>query len=105
MKKALALFLALVLSMSLMTACGSKKEETPAAAPESGETSSEALPGEGMKIALVCDTVGTQVFLTQMVDALNEAAEKYGLGYNLVAGANIAGFQRVADAMMAQGIF
>ena len=78
MKKALALFLALVLSMSLMTACGSKKEETPAAAPESGETSSEALPGEGMKIALVCDKVGTQVFLTQMVDALNEAAAKYG---------------------------
>ena len=34
-----------------------------------------------------------------------ESAEKYGLGYNLVAGANIAGFQRVADAMMAQGIF
>ena len=34
-----------------------------------------------------------------------EAAEKYGLGYNLVAGANIAGFQRVADAMMAQGVF
>ena len=34
-----------------------------------------------------------------------EAAEEYGLGYNLVAGANIAGFQRVADAMMAQGVF
>ncbi|MCI7734838.1 MAG: NADP-specific glutamate dehydrogenase [Dysosmobacter sp.] len=34
-----------------------------------------------------------------------DASEKYGLGYNLVAGANIAGFQRVADAMMAQGIF
>ena len=34
-----------------------------------------------------------------------DAAEMYGLGYNLVAGANIAGFQRVADAMMAQGIF
>ncbi|MGI5963307.1 MAG: NADP-specific glutamate dehydrogenase [Lawsonibacter sp.] len=34
-----------------------------------------------------------------------KAAEQYGLGYNLVAGANIAGFQRVADAMMAQGIF
>ena len=33
------------------------------------------------------------------------AAEKYGLGYNLVAGANIAGFIKVADAMMAQGIF
>ena len=33
------------------------------------------------------------------------AAERYGLGYDLVAGANIVGFQRVADAMMAQGIF
>ena len=105
MKKALALFLALVLSMSLMTACGSKKEETPAAAPaESGETSSDALPGEGMKIALVCDKVGTQVFLTQMVDALNEAAAKYGQKGNYVMGANIAGFVKVADAMVAQGI-
>ena len=34
-----------------------------------------------------------------------EAAEEYGLGYNLVAGANIAGFVRLADAMMAQGVF
>ncbi len=34
-----------------------------------------------------------------------DAAEKYGLGFNLVAGANIAGFQKVADAMMAQGVF
>ncbi len=33
------------------------------------------------------------------------AAERYGLGYNLVAGANIVGFQKVADAMMAQGVF
>ncbi|MDO4565634.1 MAG: NADP-specific glutamate dehydrogenase [Clostridia bacterium] len=33
-----------------------------------------------------------------------EASEKCGLGYNLVAGANIAGFLKVADAMMAQGI-
>ncbi len=34
-----------------------------------------------------------------------DAAERYGLGYDLVAGANIAGFERVADAMMAQGCF
>jgi len=34
-----------------------------------------------------------------------EVAERYGLGYDLVAGANIAGFQKVADAMMAQGIW
>lgn len=34
-----------------------------------------------------------------------KAAEKYGLGYNLVAGANIAGFEKVAEAMMEQGIY
>ena len=41
-----------------------------------------------------------------MVDIHNNsaaAAEEYGFGYNLVAGANIAGFLKVADAMMAQG--
>ena len=34
-----------------------------------------------------------------------EAAEEYGLGYNLVAGANLAGFKKVATAMMEQGTF
>lgn len=33
-----------------------------------------------------------------------EACAKYNLGENLVAGANIAGFERVAEAMMMQGI-
>ena len=34
-----------------------------------------------------------------------DAAEEYGLGYDLVSGANLAGFMKVADAMMAQGVF
>ena len=34
-----------------------------------------------------------------------DAAEEYGLGYDLVAGANIAGFKKVATAMMEQGCF
>ena len=38
-------------------------------------------------------------------DSSAKAAETYGLGYDLVAGANIAGFTKVAEAMMAQGIF
>lgn len=33
-----------------------------------------------------------------------DAAKEYGLGYNLVAGGNIAGFKKVADAMIAQGL-
>ncbi len=34
-----------------------------------------------------------------------KAAEEYGFGYDLVAGANIAGFIKVADAMVAQGLY
>ena len=38
-------------------------------------------------------------------DESMKAAEEYGLGYDLVAGANIAGFKKVATAMIKQGIF
>jgi glutamate dehydrogenase (NADP+) len=34
-----------------------------------------------------------------------KAAEDAGLGYNLVAGANLAGFKKVADAMIGQGLY
>ena len=34
-----------------------------------------------------------------------EAAEEYGRKGDLVSGANIAGFKKVADAMLAQGVF
>ena len=37
-------------------------------------------------------------------DESAKAAEECGMGYNLVAGANIAGFKKVAEAMMAQGL-
>ena len=33
-----------------------------------------------------------------------DAAERYGMKGNYVVGANIAGFEKVADAMNAQGI-
>ena len=34
-----------------------------------------------------------------------KCAEEYGFGYDLVKGANIAGFLKVADAMLSQGLF
>ncbi len=37
-------------------------------------------------------------------DACAKASKKYGYGYNLVAGANLAGFEKIVDAMMAQGL-
>lgn len=38
-------------------------------------------------------------------DSSAQAAEEYGLGYDLIAGANIAGFTKVATAMLEQGLF
>ena len=35
---------------------------------------------------------------------IDDAAKKYGFDGDYVMGANIAGFEKVADAMMAQGI-
>jgi glutamate dehydrogenase (NADP+) len=37
-------------------------------------------------------------------DQCRDASEKYGAKGNLVAGANIAGFVRVAEAMLAHGV-
>ena len=42
-----------------------------------------------------------------MVNIFNniaDAAKRYGVEGNYVAGANIAGFEKVANAMLAQGI-
>ncbi|MDD3041238.1 MAG: hypothetical protein PHO71_25670 [Bacteroides sp.] len=35
---------------------------------------------------------------------IDDAAKRYGHAGNYVMGANIAGFEKVVDAMMAQGI-
>ncbi len=43
--------------------------------------------------------------MANIVKVSMDAAEEYNLGYDLVAGANIAGFLKVAEAMMEQGCF
>ena len=40
-----------------------------------------------------------------IADTIAEAAERYGMKGNYVAGANIAGFEKVAEAMIAQGVY
>ena len=45
-----------------------------------------------------------QHLMTGIVHNSLDAAAKYGLDGDLVAGANIAGFEKVADAMIAQGV-
>ena len=40
-----------------------------------------------------------------IADTIADAAERYGMKGDYVAGANIAGFEKVAEAMLAQGIY
>ena len=40
-----------------------------------------------------------------IADTIASAAERYGMKGNYVAGANIAGFEKVAEAMIAQGVY
>ena len=42
--------------------------------------------------------------MVNIFHAIDDAAKRYGHEGNYVVGANIAGFEKVADAMMAQGI-
>jgi glutamate dehydrogenase (NADP+) len=44
-----------------------------------------------------------QQIMANIFQACNAACAKYNLGYNLVAGANLAGFEKVAEAMIQQG--
>ena len=45
-----------------------------------------------------------KMIMKNIFDASVKAANDYGLGDDLVAGANIAGFIKVAEAMKAQGV-
>ena len=42
--------------------------------------------------------------MTDLYRNASQAAEQYGMKGNLVAGANIAGFLKVADSMLAYGL-
>ncbi|MDR0841258.1 MAG: NADP-specific glutamate dehydrogenase [Christensenellaceae bacterium] len=58
------------------------------------------------RLAWTAEEVDKKLYdiMVNIHDASAEAAAEYGLGYNLIAGANIAGFKKVAEAMMAQGL-
>ncbi len=43
--------------------------------------------------------------MTSIHTASKDASARYGLGYDLIKGANIAGFEKVVAAMMSQGIY
>lgn len=80
----------------------------PAKAANAGGVATSALEmsQNSMRLSWTAEEVD-QKLQQIMVNIHNNAmqvAEEYGYGYNLVFGANIAGFLKVAEAMMAQGV-
>ena len=79
----------------------------PAKAANAGGVATSALEmsQNSMRIAWTEEEVDAklQQIMKNIHDNAKKAAEEYGFGYDLVAGANIAGFVKVAEAMHAQG--
>lgn len=69
-------------------------------------TSALEMSQNSMRLSWSFDEVDEKLkgIMTGIYQKVSEAAEKYGMKDNFVAGANIAGFEKVADAMLAQGI-
>ncbi len=69
-------------------------------------TSALEMSQNSMRYSWTAEEVDAKLhqIMVNIHDSSAAAAEKYGFGYDLVAGANIAGFIKVADAMMAQGL-
>ena len=80
----------------------------PAKAANAGGVACSALEmsQNSMRLSLTFEEVDAKLkdIMTNIYKNSAEAAKEYGCEGNILAGANIAGFIKVADAMMAQGI-
>ncbi|ERI92953.1 glutamate dehydrogenase, NAD-specific [Clostridiales bacterium oral taxon 876 str. F0540] len=79
----------------------------PAKAANAGGVATSALEmaQNSMRMAWTAEEVDQKLhqIMVNIYNNCKKASEDYGYGYNLVAGANIAGFVKVAEAMHAQG--
>jgi len=80
----------------------------PAKAANAGGVATSALEmsQNSQRLAWTFDEVDNKLheIMVNIYKQASEAAKKYGMEGNLVAGANIAGFEKVANAMLWQGI-
>ncbi|MEJ8554759.1 NADP-specific glutamate dehydrogenase [Tepidibacter sp. Z1-5] len=80
----------------------------PAKAANAGGVATSALEmsQNSMRLSWTFEEVDEKLhgIMVNIFKAAKDAAKEYGMEGNYVAGANIAGFLKVADAMMAQGI-
>ncbi len=68
-------------------------------------TSALEMAQNSMRISWTAEEVDERLrgIMKNIYNSCVRASSRYGFGYDLIAGANIAGFTKVADAMIAQG--
>lgn len=95
-KRVLAMMMAAAMAAASLTGCGgSSTGETAAqttaaqaaaeeAVTEAVEGAAENLSGADVRVAMISDTVGVNLFLTQCVEAMEEKAAEYGFQYSVM---------------------
>ncbi|QMS85987.1 NADP-specific glutamate dehydrogenase [Candidatus Xianfuyuplasma coldseepsis] len=70
-------------------------------------TSALEMSQNSMRMSWTAEEVDERLrkIMKNIYNSCVRASSRYGFGYDLIAGANIAGFVKVADAMIAQGIY
>ena len=70
-------------------------------------TSALEMSQNSMRLSWTAEEVDEKLhnIMINIFHKADDAAKRYGMEDNYVAGANIAGFEKVVDAMMAQGIY
>lgn len=95
MKKRLSILLAIVMIASIFTGCAKKSGNKG----NNGGSSKDKV-----KIALLTDPAGTQVFILDMIDALKDSAEKYNYEPIIVESADAAAYEDNARALIEEGV-
>ncbi|MDD4074578.1 MAG: BMP family ABC transporter substrate-binding protein [Eubacteriales bacterium] len=73
------------------------------AAPAAEPAAPAEEPAEKARIAVICDTVGTNLFLTQVVDMVKAQADKYGYEYSVMECADTDEWQSNYEASVVEG--
>ncbi len=112
-KKLLAVVVCIALLASL-AACSSpqteqtNQEQTNQEQTNQDQTNQEQTNGEQaaekLKIALICDVAGTQVFVLDMIDGFKRSAEKHGFEAIVVESADSGAFEDNFRAIVEEGV-
>ena len=111
MKKSISLILAVMLLLSSLVGCGGakteeKKEEAPVAAAPAQEAPAAAPVEEApaaKRVAVICDTIGTNLFLTQVADEMAARQAELGYEYSMMECADTDEWQANYEAAAHEG--